>query len=132
MVCRDHRESVGRTRAGILPPPAALLLDTLNSLVELSTVPGVEDCPFPGPGHLMCRLVPAHSLFQAVVSGVVDLGVGAELVKEEGRGRTMGFVDLTEGHKGLGRAIDGITIDGATKAVSDHPHSLTTTLQDRY
>lgn len=56
----------GRTKAGILTPPACQLLDTLISLVELSTVPGHQGLSPPWVGCLMCQLVPAHSLFWAV------------------------------------------------------------------
>lgn len=107
-----------------LTPPASLLLDTLISLVELSLFQGIKDCPFPGSGRLMCQLVPAHSLFQAVVLLLIQ-----GWVKKKDRCRTMSFVDFTKANKGVGERFMGLPLTGLLEISQV---ILTKILQDRY
>lgn len=116
----------GRTRAGILTPPACRLLDTLISLVELSTVPGHQGLSLPWVG---VSDVPTSSCPLSLLGCfIADSGVG-ELGKEEGQVQDHEFLDFMKANKGVGEGFVGLLL---TVLLEVSQVILIKTLQNRY
>lgn len=81
----------------------------IHSCLWLNLVPfqDVKDCLFPGSGHLMCQLVPGHSLFQAAVLLLIQ-----GWLKKRDRYRILSFVDFTEANRGVGEGCMGLPLTG--------------------